>query len=558
MLSKTQSYFFFAAIIAVYIISGFIDVMDVDAAQYASIAREMLERGDWLHVTNRYQDYLDKPPLLFWLSALSFKVFGISNFAYKLPSLLFALLGIFSTYKLGKLLYSEKTGMLSALMFASCQAMFLITNDVRTDTILTGAIIFSIWNIAAYNQSGKLTDFLAGFIGIAAAMLAKGPIGLMAPALAFGSHFILKREWKSILRWQWIIGLLIVAIVLSPMLIGLYQQFDMHPEKGVSGVRFYLWDQSFGRLTGDNPFINSQQKPQDADPFFFIHSFLWAFLPWSLFFLFGYWQKLKNIILSKFRLNGNEEAITTGGFTLVFIAMSLSDYKLPHYIFIMFPLAAIITADYLIKLFEAAEKKKVQQIFNAVQSITILLIWLVILVLCLYSFPIKSVLLWLCLIVLVVLAVYQFFKKSDSLHKLITVSLVTMIGANVMLSAHVYPTLLSYQSTVAAGRFIDSKNISNEQFVCYISGGHSLDFYSRRIVPWIQSPQGINDRIQNGEVWVFTNEEGKENFQNENIIPDSVITYSDYKVTMLSLPFLKPAEREKMLKKKYLLRFAKN
>ena len=558
MLSKTQSYFFFAAIIAVYIISGFIDVMDVDAAQYASIAREMLERGDWLHVTNRYQDYLDKPPLLFWLSALSFKVFGISNFAYKLPSLLFALLGIFSTYKLGKLLYSEKTGMLSALMFASCQAMFLITNDVRTDTILTGAIIFSIWNIAAYNQSGKLTDFLAGFIGIAAAMLAKGPIGLMAPALAFGSHFILKREWKSILRWQWIIGLLIVAIVLSPMLIGLYQQFDMHPEKGVSGVRFYLWDQSFGRLTGDNPFINSQQKPQDADPFFFIHSFLWAFLPWSLFFLFGYWQKLKSIILSKFRLNGNEEAITTGGFTLVFIAMSLSDYKLPHYIFIVFPLAAIITADYLIKLFEAAEKKKVQQIFNAVQSITILLIWLVILVLCLYSFPIKSVLLWLCLIVLVVLAVYQFFKKSDSLHKLITVSLVTMIGANVMLSAHVYPTLLSYQSTVAAGRFIDSKNISNEQFVCYISGGHSLDFYSRRIVPWIQSPQGINDRIQNGEVWVFTNEEGKEIFQKENIIPDSVITYSDYKVTMLSLPFLKPAEREKMLKKKYLLRFAKN
>lgn len=558
MLSKTQSYFFFAAIIAVYIISGFIDVMDVDAAQYASIAREMLERGDWLHVTNRYQDYLDKPPLLFWLSALSFKVFGISNFAYKLPSLLFALLGIFSTYKLGKLLYSEKTGMLSALMFASCQAMFLITNDVRTDTILTGAIIFSIWNIAAYNQSGKLTDFLAGFIGIAAAMLAKGPIGLMAPALAFGSHFILKREWKSILRWQWIIGLLIVAIVLSPMLIGLYQQFDMHPEKGVSGVRFYLWDQSFGRLTGDNPFINSQQKPQDTDPFFFIHSFLWAFLPWSLFFLFGYWQKLKSIILSKFRLNGNEEAITTGGFTLVFIAMSLSDYKLPHYIFIVFPLAAIITADYLIKQFEAAEKKKVQQIFNAVQSITILLIWLVILVLCLYSFPIKSVLLWLCLIVLVVLAVYQFFKKSDSLHKLITVSLVTMIGANVMLSAHVYPTLLSYQSTVAAGRFIDSKNISNEQFVCYISGGHSLDFYSRRIVPWIQSPQGINDRIQNGEVWVFTNEEGKEIFQKENIIPDSVITYSDYKVTMLSLPFLKPAEREKMLKKKYLLRFTKN
>lgn len=558
MLSKTQSYFFFAAIIAVYIISGFIDVMDVDAAQYASIAREMLERGDYLHVTNRYQDYLDKPPLLFWLSALSFKIFGISNFAYKLPSLLFALLGIFSTYKLGKLLYSKKTGMLAALMFASCQAMFLITNDVRTDTILTGAFIFSIWNIAAFNQSGKWISLLAGFTGIALAMLAKGPIGLMAPAMALGSHFILRREWKNIFRWQWIVGLLVVIILLSPMLLGLYQQFDLYPEKGISGVRFYLWDQSFGRLTGDNPFINSQQKPQQTDPFFFAHSFLWAFLPWSLFFIFGYWEKLKRIILSRFRLNENEEAITTGGFTLVFIAMSLSDYKLPHYIFIVFPLAAIICADYLFRIFEILEKKKLQQIFSVVQIVTIVLIWSVIFVLCIYSFPINNVLLWVGLIVFLALTVYFIIIKSELLQKLIAASLVTMIGANFMMSSHFYPTLLSYQSTVAAGKFIESKQIPNEQFMCYFSGGHSLDFYSKRIVPWIQSPQDINDRIQNGEVWVFTNEEGKQNFEKEKLIPDSVITYQDYKVTMLSFPFLNPDEREKMLKKKYLLRFAKN
>ncbi|MCG3166040.1 MAG: Undecaprenyl phosphate-alpha-4-amino-4-deoxy-L-arabinose arabinosyl transferase [Bacteroidia bacterium] len=555
MLNKTQSYFFFAAIIAVYIISSFIDVMDVDAAQYASIAREMLERGDYLHITNRYQDYLDKPPLLFWLSALSFKVFGISNFAYKLPSLLFALLGIFSTYKLGKLLYSEKTGMLSALMFASCQAMFLITNDVRTDTILTGAIIFSIWNIAAFNQSGKWISLLAGFTGIALAMLAKGPIGLMAPALAFGSHFILKRAWKSIFRWQWILGLLIVAVLLTPMFIGLYQQFDARPEKNISGIRFFLWDQSFGRLTGDNPFINSQQKPQHTDPFFFVHSFLWAFLPWSLFFIFGYWQKFKTIFFSKFKLSENDEAITTGGFTLVFIAMSFSDYKLPHYIFIVFPLAAIISADCLLRVFENSDKKKLQEIFSVIQKFTIALIWLVILSLCIYSFPIKSMLLWIGLIAFAAATVYFFFEKSEPLQKLITASLVTMIGANFMLSTHFYPTLLSYQSTVAAGRFIESENIPNEQFVCYISGGHSLDFYSRRIVPWIQSPQAINDKLQKGEVWVFTNDEGKQNFEKENLLPDSVIIYSDYKVTMLSLPFLKPAEREKMLKKKYLLKF---
>lgn len=533
-------------------------MMDVDASQYASIAREMLERGDYLHVTNRYADYLDKPPLLFWLSALSFKIFGISNFAYKLPSLLFALLGIFSTYKLGKLLYSEKTGMLAALMFASCQAMFLITNDIRTDTILTGAIIFSIWNIAAFNQSGKLTSFFAGFIGIALAMLAKGPIGLMVPVLAFGSHFILKRERKNIFRWQWLLGLLVVATLLSPMLIGLYQQFDMHPEKNISGVRFYLWDQSFGRLTGDNPFINSQEKPQQTDPFFFVHSFLWAFLPWSLFFIFGYWEKMKTLFLNKFSLKENEEAITTGGFTLVFIAMSLSDYKLPHYIFIILPLAAIISADYILQTFENTEKKKLQRIFSITQTIITALIWLIILTICIYFFPIKSVLLWLCLIVFVGLTVSLSFKKSEPFQKIIVVSLITMIGANFMLSTHFYPTLLTYQSTNAAGRFAESKNILKEQFVCFLSGGHSLDFYCRRIVPWIQSPSAIEEKKETGDVWVFTNEEGKKEIEKSNINPDTIISYEDYGVTSLSLPFLIPEQRESVLRKRYLLRFKKD
>ena len=56
-----------------------IDVMDVDASQYASIAMEMLQGGSWLEVQHRHADYLDKPPLLFWASALSYALFGISK-----------------------------------------------------------------------------------------------------------------------------------------------------------------------------------------------------------------------------------------------------------------------------------------------------------------------------------------------------------------------------------------------------------------------------------------------------------------------------------------------
>jgi len=443
--------------------------------------------------------------------------------------------------------------------------MFLITNDVRTDTILTGAIIFSLWNIAAYNKSGKLTSFFAGFIGIAVAMLAKGPIGLMVPILAFGSHFILKREClpagqagKNIFRWQWILGLLIVAILLTPMLIGLYQQFDLHPEKKISGVRFYLWDQSFGRLTGSNPFINSQSEKQPFSPLFFTHTFLWSFLPWSIFFVFAYFEKLKTIFQSKFRLKANEEAITTGGFTLVFIAMTLSDYKLPHYIYIVFPLAAIISAEYILRTYENSEKRTLQRIFSVVQMVSIILIWLIVLVICIYFFPLKSVLLWLCLIVFIGLSIYLFLKKSEPLQKIIAVSLITIIGANFMLSAHFYPTLLSYQSADAAGKFISKKNIPQEQFVYFKAGGHSLDFYSRRIVTWISSPSVVSDKMKSDDVWVYTNEEGKKEFENNNFVPDTIVSYTDYKVTALSLPFLMPGKRESVLRKRYLLRFQKD
>ena len=78
-----------AAIALVYTVGAFVDVMEVDAAQYASISQEMLQTGEILQVHHRYQDYLDKPPLLFWLSSLSFWLFGVSNFTYKLQHYVF-------------------------------------------------------------------------------------------------------------------------------------------------------------------------------------------------------------------------------------------------------------------------------------------------------------------------------------------------------------------------------------------------------------------------------------------------------------------------------------
>ena len=81
----------FAFIILVYI-TGLFPETTVDSAKYASVSREIVESGDVLHLKIHGEPYMQKPPLLFWLAAISFKLFGVSMFAFKLPTLLFSIL----------------------------------------------------------------------------------------------------------------------------------------------------------------------------------------------------------------------------------------------------------------------------------------------------------------------------------------------------------------------------------------------------------------------------------------------------------------------------------
>jgi len=271
-MSENKIYaFFWAAIVLLYCIAAyFIDLMDVDAAQYASIAREMTDSSNWMIVQHKGADYLDKPPLLFWLSALSFKIFGAGHFAYRLPSILATFLGLYATYALGKRLYDTKTGQLAALILASSQAWILFNHDIRTDTLLAAFCITSIWQLVEYAETKKWQNFLFGFISIGLAMLAKGPLGIVIPGIALSAYWLGQNQMKNLFRPEWMLGIIVILLVLSPMLIGLWQQWKW------DGIYFYFWKQSFGRITGENSWRN------DSGAFFFVHSFIWSFLPWSI------------------------------------------------------------------------------------------------------------------------------------------------------------------------------------------------------------------------------------------------------------------------------------
>src|SRR5215212_5547441 len=101
-------------ILLVYAGALFFPLMDKDAAHHANIALHMYEHNDYISLVDRGRDYLDKPHFLFWSSLVSYKIFGVNTFAHRFPALLFALLSVYSTYRLALHLSGKTTARIAA------------------------------------------------------------------------------------------------------------------------------------------------------------------------------------------------------------------------------------------------------------------------------------------------------------------------------------------------------------------------------------------------------------------------------------------------------------
>lgn len=209
-----------------YMVGMTIPIMEIDAAQYASISDQILHNNSFLEIKHRHTEYLDKPPLLFWLSAITIKLFGVNSFAFKIPSVLSLILAAYSIYKFSTIYYSKKTAWMAAIILMNCQAFFIMSHDCRTDNLLIGFSCLAIWKITSYIENRRFTELIIGFFAIGFAMLAKGPLGLIFPGFTLGAILFTKNNIKA-LNWKWLIGLPIIALVLLPMSIGLYTQHGM-------------------------------------------------------------------------------------------------------------------------------------------------------------------------------------------------------------------------------------------------------------------------------------------------------------------------------------------
>lgn len=243
------------------------DIQDVDESTYAEIAREMVVSGDWISPTLNGKPFDQHPPLVPWIMAASIKLFGATPLAARLPNALLALAGLLITYSIGKRIADKETGIAAALALVTAPAYHLMVRDARLDMALMVFIAFSLWGIVSYLYEPKKYYLVLAYLGSALAFLTKGPIGLIIPILVTGVFIIMTRRWNLILRLGLPWGLALVAAILLPWYLAMYRAHGSH----YLYVLFIV--QNFDRFGATN-------HAMKTDPFFFVHTFLWMFLPW--------------------------------------------------------------------------------------------------------------------------------------------------------------------------------------------------------------------------------------------------------------------------------------
>lgn len=513
----------------------FITILEPDGALYAAIAKTMAQANDFINLKVDGKDWLDKPHFPFWITALSYKIFGITTFAYKFPALLFWAAGAIYTYLLAGGAYGRAHAQLSVLVYMVAAHLFISNNDVRAEPYLTGLIAGSIYHLYKVNKKATAADIIAGSLLAACAVMTKGIFILLVIAAGFVMHWIVTRDLKQLFKGKWWLVTILTLIFILPELYCLYRQFDLHPEKtvfgqqAVSGLRFFFWDSQFGRFFNTGPIKGS------GDPFFYFHTVLWAFLPWSLL--------LYAAIIWRFRRFNNRrvnpEYITLFTIIATFLLFSLSRFQLPHYINIIFPFFSICCAHFLL----SANSSRMALLVTWLQRITCVLLPLVAVALCIFShFPGYI----FFIVVLGLLLVFIFFGlKSENIQSIFTKTFMTATIVYCYLNISFYPSLLHYQSGSEIAFYLN-KTWPGKPVTKYYADSYSLAFYTNAPVLYGEDTM-LKEQARRGPVLVFTQQPGIDSLKAAGFNGKIIKTFPHFHISQLTLPFINYKTRSEQL-----------
>jgi len=219
MLSRVNllTWFLVTVVLSRLLTMALVPMMDTTEARYAEIARIMAETGDWITPWFDYgTPFWGKPPLSFWLQALSFRLFGVSEFAARLPSWL-ANIGILALiYYLTLRIAGRIQALIAAGLFSTIAMTYVLSGAVLTDPFLALGTTLSFVSFMLALKAPYSPWRWGFFAGLVIGLLAKGPLALV---LTFGPLFLWilwRRSFQGLSHIPWVGGLILTAFFSLP------------------------------------------------------------------------------------------------------------------------------------------------------------------------------------------------------------------------------------------------------------------------------------------------------------------------------------------------------
>ena len=248
-------------------------LLDDADSTHAEAAREMLARGDYVTLHVNGIRYLEKAPLPYWLVAGSYRLFGINEFAARLPTALSVLLLAWLGFIWGRHAFSERTGAYAGLFVLTCAGVYLFTRIFIPDVLLSLLIAASLYFLlTALEFSAAAWRWYAGYGCVALAVLTKGLVALVFVGMPAVIYLAITGEWRRWREFRLLSGLALFLAVAAPWHI-------------LAGLRnrgffwFYFVNEHFLRFLGERYPKDYNKLP--AALYWSLH-LVWLF-PWSFY-----------------------------------------------------------------------------------------------------------------------------------------------------------------------------------------------------------------------------------------------------------------------------------
>jgi hypothetical protein len=269
-------------------------------------------------------------------------------------------------------------------------------------------------------------------------------------------------------------------------------------------------------------------------------------------FVVALWRDTATLIKARLHLASGYTALTWGGFVFPFIAFSLSHYKLPHYIFVIFPLAAIASANFLDCLFENGSALW-QKRWKWIQLFVAALVYTLGILLCTWAFPMSNLFAWMVTLIGFGASLYFVWRGISPFEKIVLPSAIAIIVLNFLLNAHFYPTLFHFTTSNQAAKLVRAQG-GEKNFRALNQVLYGLDVYAQRTVPNYSTVDELLQSSNDKTLWVYTNEQGHQ----EILVSGAKVVYDKkmehFHISTLSMLFLNPDTRSKEVENKYLLK----